>query len=145
MKDKPVILTAVLGLLLWSAVSATTLTMSSIPSPSSNPLQDFMRWYSCLWPGMCPDSVGNKTNPAAVQTTTPWFLPSFIFLLSSASNMMWIVLAYTVLGVHRRIEIEQSVYFAAVLAFMPPLMPVLALFQQLFQPRRTSRGRLMEA
>lgn len=66
-------------------------------------------------------------------------------MLSSLANGMWLLLGHTVLGVHRRIEIDDSFYVMAVLVFIPPILPVAVLFKNLFQSRPADHGRMLEA
>jgi len=79
------------------------------------------------------------------QYASPWFIPSAVILLSSAANSAWLLLGHTVLGVHRRIEVDDSLYIMAVLAFLPPILPAAVLLKNLFQPRQRGRGRILEA
>jgi hypothetical protein len=138
-----------LGLLLWTAITATTVYLPSggVQLGAGNPLQNFVRWWTCLYPGLCSGS-GNQTgnnSHVTVQYASPWFIPAAIILLSSLANGMWLLLGHTVLGVHRRIEIDDSFYVMAVLVFIPPILPVAVLFKNLFQSRPADHGRMLEA
>lgn len=146
----PVSLLTVLGLLLWTAITASTVYLPSggVQLGSDNPLQSFSRWWACLY-GFC-SSNSNSTKNSGSHHTAPlpasqWFLPSVIILLSSLANGMWLLLAHTVLGAHRRTEIDDSLYIMAVLVFFPPILPAAVLFKDQFRSRPTDQGRMLEA
>jgi len=145
----PVSLLTVLGLLLWTAITTTTVYLPSggIQLGVGNPLQNFGRWWTCLY-GFCPsnsNSTGNGSDHTVVQYASPWFLPSTIILLSSLANGMWLLLVHRVLGIHGRVEIDESLYIMAVLVFLPPILPVVVVFKDWFRPRPSDLGRMLEA
>jgi hypothetical protein len=143
----PVQLLAVLGLLLWTAITATTIYLpsGSISVGVGNPLQNLVHWWTCLYPGFCSGNPTGNSSHAVVQYASPWFIPAAIILLSSLANGMWLLLGHTVLGVHRRIEIDDSFYVMAVLVFIPPILPVAVLFKNLFRSRPADHSRILEA
>ncbi len=144
----PVSLLTVLGLLLWTAITASTIYLpSGGVRLGSNPLQNFSRWWACLY-GFCPsNSTSTKTSGShtPLPAASSWFLPSVIILLSSLANGMWLLLAHTVLGAHHRTEIDDSLYIMAVLVFFPPILPAAVLFKDQFRSRPTDQGRMLEA
>jgi hypothetical protein len=122
-------------------MSFLTLHVSAVGSKQGSSLLNLFGMLVCLFP-VCAKGLPGE---AVAAPTSPWFLPSLIFLVTSLFDALWVIVTYSSLLSHSRVELEYAVYVAAIQALLPPLMPIVLIAYFLIQRRPVERGRAFES
>jgi len=136
LEEKTVALITLLGIFLWSSLSALTFYSGSFQFGNIGQFLVFP-WISV---------IGGTKPTVSIQLPTPsttfWII--FSFMIASYINAWWVFVAWKWLIPHGRVEIEDFTYFAAFQALFPPIIilsPLIYYLQQKKRPQKAKRFR----